>query len=168
MYDLATGQSAQVAQHAEPVKGIRWVDSPDGGYLVTGSWDKTMKVRPPRARQSIVLQFIYWPAFSAVLGSAVCQPYSHRTTTRALLQPRCFLPAPGGWYGRPRSPRFRPAATNSAAAGAPSTAGKKMLLIFCNSQTIESPIKWQTRVVSCFPDGTGYAAGTTGGRTAIR
>lgn len=59
MYDLATGQSAQVAQHAEPVKAVRWVDSPDGGYLVTGSWDKTMKVRPPRAKQPIVLQLTY-------------------------------------------------------------------------------------------------------------
>ncbi len=35
-------------------------------------------------------------------------------------------------------------------------------------QTAVSPIKWQTRVVSCYPDGTGFAVGTTGGRTAIR
>lgn len=46
MYDLATGQAMQVAQHDAPVKCVRWVDQPQGGNLVTGSWDKTVKVRP--------------------------------------------------------------------------------------------------------------------------
>ena len=45
MYDLTTGQTAQVAQHDAPVKSIGWVDAPQGGILVTGSWDKTLKVR---------------------------------------------------------------------------------------------------------------------------
>lgn len=45
MYDLTTGQTAQIAQHDAPVKSIGWVDAPQGGILVTGSWDKTLKVR---------------------------------------------------------------------------------------------------------------------------
>lgn len=44
MYDLATGQSSQVAQHEGPVKNVRWIDA-QGGILATGSWDKTLKVR---------------------------------------------------------------------------------------------------------------------------
>lgn len=43
-FDLATGQSVQVGSHDAPVKCCRWVDAPSGGYLVTGSWDKTIKV----------------------------------------------------------------------------------------------------------------------------
>lgn len=45
MYDLASGQTTQVAQHDAPIKCVRWIDSPQGGILVTGSWDKTVKVR---------------------------------------------------------------------------------------------------------------------------
>lgn len=43
MLDVQTGQSSQVAQHASPVKSVRWTDM-HGGLLVTGSWDKTLKV----------------------------------------------------------------------------------------------------------------------------
>ena len=45
MFDPATGQSTQVAQHDAPIKVVRWVDAPQAGILVTGSWDKTIKVR---------------------------------------------------------------------------------------------------------------------------
>lgn len=44
MYDLATGQPSQVAQHEAPIKCLRWIDA-QGGILATGSWDKTVKVR---------------------------------------------------------------------------------------------------------------------------
>ncbi|KAI9887618.1 MAG: hypothetical protein M1823_000602 [Watsoniomyces obsoletus] len=32
----------------------------------------------------------------------------------------------------------------------------------------QSPLKWQTRVISCFPDGSGYAMGSIEGRCAIQ
>ena len=35
-------------------------------------------------------------------------------------------------------------------------------------KTIQSPLKWQTRVVSCFNDSTGYAVGSIEGRCAIQ
>jgi hypothetical protein len=38
----------QVAQHDAPIKAVRWIESPQGGILVTGSWDKTVKVRLSR------------------------------------------------------------------------------------------------------------------------
>jgi mRNA export factor len=44
MFDLLTGQSVQVAQHSAPIKAVKWIDAPQGGILVTGSWDKTVKV----------------------------------------------------------------------------------------------------------------------------
>ncbi len=31
-----------------------------------------------------------------------------------------------------------------------------------------SPLKWQTRVISCFPTGTGFAMGSVEGRVAIQ
>lgn len=33
---------------------------------------------------------------------------------------------------------------------------------------IQSPLKWQTRVVSCFPDSSGFAVGSIEGRCAIQ
>lgn len=35
-------------------------------------------------------------------------------------------------------------------------------------KTLQSPLKWQTRVVSCFPDATGFAIGSIEGRCAIQ
>jgi len=35
-------------------------------------------------------------------------------------------------------------------------------------KTMQSPLKWQTRVVSCFADATGFAVGSIEGRCAIQ
>ncbi len=35
-------------------------------------------------------------------------------------------------------------------------------------KTLQSPLKWQTRVVSCFSDATGFAVGSIEGRLAIQ
>ena len=46
MFDISAGQngqSTQVAQHDKPIKCIKWIETPTGGVLATGSWDKTLK-----------------------------------------------------------------------------------------------------------------------------
>lgn len=45
MLDITSGQSQQVAQHDAPIKVVKWIETPQGGILATGSWDKTLKVR---------------------------------------------------------------------------------------------------------------------------
>lgn len=35
-------------------------------------------------------------------------------------------------------------------------------------KTLQSPLKWQTRVVSCFSDASGFAIGSIEGRCAIQ
>lgn len=45
MYDVQTGQTTQIAKHDAPIRVIKYVDTPGGGIVVTGSWDKTIKVR---------------------------------------------------------------------------------------------------------------------------
>lgn len=44
MLELQTGQSTQVAAHDAPVRHVKWIETPQGGILATGSWDKTIKV----------------------------------------------------------------------------------------------------------------------------
>ena len=43
-WDLASNQTAQVAQHDAPVKTVHWVKAPNYTCIMTGSWDKTLKV----------------------------------------------------------------------------------------------------------------------------
>jgi len=45
MYDVQTGQATQIAKHDAPIRVCKYVDTPSGGIVVTGSWDKTIKVR---------------------------------------------------------------------------------------------------------------------------
>jgi mRNA export factor len=37
-----------------------------------------------------------------------------------------------------------------------------------DTQTIDSPLKWQTRSIACFPSGDAYAVGSIEGRVAIQ
>lgn len=46
LFDIQSGQSSQVAQHDNAIKVVKWIETPQGGILATGSWDKTLKVRP--------------------------------------------------------------------------------------------------------------------------
>lgn len=48
MFDITNGQTTQVAQHDAPIKVVKWIETPQGGILATGSWDKTLKVRTHR------------------------------------------------------------------------------------------------------------------------
>lgn len=36
VYDVTSGQSSQVASHDEPVKAVRWVETPQGGDIGDG------------------------------------------------------------------------------------------------------------------------------------
>lgn len=45
LWDLQSNQAIDVAQHAAPIKSVHWIQSPNYQVVVTGSWDKTLKVR---------------------------------------------------------------------------------------------------------------------------
>lgn len=44
VWDLASNQTMQVAAHDAPVKTCHWVKASNYTCLMTGSWDKTLKV----------------------------------------------------------------------------------------------------------------------------
>lgn len=52
MYNLATGQSTQVAAHDEPVKSVKFLDG-QSSILATASWDKTIKYWDTRSPQPV-------------------------------------------------------------------------------------------------------------------
>ncbi|ETW82832.1 hypothetical protein HETIRDRAFT_439495 [Heterobasidion irregulare TC 32-1] len=129
LYDIQSGQSQQVAQHDAPVKVVKWIDTPQGGILATGSWDKTLK---------------YWDLRSANPISTVQLP--ERCYSFDVAYPLLVV----------------------------GTAERHIQIFNLSSspvtpyKTMISPLKWQTRVVSCFPSSNGFAVGTVEGRVAIQ
>lgn len=43
-WDLGSNQTVQVAAHDAPVRTCDWIQTPSYSCLMTGSWDKTLKV----------------------------------------------------------------------------------------------------------------------------
>jgi len=111
MYDVQTGQSTQIAKHDAPIRVIKYVDTPSGGIVVTGSWDKTIK---------------YWDIRSQNPVSSVTLP--ERCYSLDVSYPLMVV----------------------------GTAERHIQIFNLTSptapyKTMVSPLKWQTRVVSCFP-----------------
>ncbi|KDQ59327.1 hypothetical protein JAAARDRAFT_34068 [Jaapia argillacea MUCL 33604] len=128
LFDVTTGQSQQVAAHDAPVKVVKWIESPQGGILATGSWDKTVK---------------YWDLRSAQPVGTVNLP--ERCYSMDVTYPLMVV----------------------------GTAERHLQIFNLNNpmtvhKTMMSPLKWQTRVVSCFNTGDGFAVGSVEGRVAIQ
>jgi len=126
--DLATGQTAQIAQHDQPVRCVRYFEANGTPMAVTGSWDKTVKYWDFRSPQ---------PA-----GVVTCQERVYTLDVR----------------------------DNLLVVG---TADRYINVINLKEpakfyKTLQSPLKWQTRVVSCFTDSQGFAIGSIEGRCAIQ
>ena len=70
MFDITNGQTTQVAQHDAPIKVVKWIETPQGSILATGSWDKTLKVcaHPPSIANSALIPFTF-----ASIGTSVPQ-----------------------------------------------------------------------------------------------
>ncbi|KAJ7236289.1 WD40-repeat-containing domain protein [Mycena haematopus] len=129
MYDLATGQASQVAQHDAPVKVVRWVDA-QGGILATGSWDKSVKywdLRTPAPVATVQLP-------ERCYSMDVQYPFLVVGTAERHIQVYNL--------------------TNPTAV----------------YKSMPSPLKFQTRVVSCFKASAkpGFAVGSVEGRAAFQ
>lgn len=128
LYDIASGQTIQVAQHDEPIRCCKFLDN-SSNILATGSWDKTLK---------------YWDLRSSTPIAQIQLPdrcYSLDTSQQLLVV---------------------------------ATAERHIIIVDLNNpgqawKTIQSPLKWQTRCVSCFrPNANGYAVGSIEGRVGIQ
>ncbi|KAJ2978865.1 hypothetical protein NUW54_g11229 [Trametes sanguinea] len=131
----ANGQTQGKAMYAHqgPVLSVCWnkydgVESPQGGVLATGSWDKTIK---------------YWDLRTPNPVSTVQLP--ERCYTMDVVYPLMVV----------------------------GTAERHIQVFNLANpttpfKTLVSPLKWQTRVVSCFPSANGFAVGSIEGRVAIQ
>jgi len=129
LFDVTTGQSQQVAQHDAPVKVVKWIDA-QGGFLATGSWDKTIKywdLRTPNPVSTVQLpercysMDVQYPLMVVGTAERHIQIFNLTNPTSAY-------------------------------------------------NTMMSPLKLQTRVVSCFNSSqkSGFAIGSIEGRVAFQ
>lgn len=129
VYDLQSGQSAQIGAHEGPVSSVRLVDVGTQEPMVAScSWDKTLKYWDMRQQQPV--STIQLPE----------RAYTMDSEKKLLVV---------------------------------GTADRHICLIDLSNpgtifRTSQSPLKWQTRVVSCYPSGNGYAVGSIEGRCAIQ
>jgi len=145
MWDPNTGQKKAIGKHNGPVKSIHYVQTGTmSNMVVSGSWDKTLRfwdIRTPRQVHSVNLPE---------------RVYSMD------LNDNFLVVATAGVGGNP------------SGQDAKSRCGKGNVLIFDVTKpqspfkTENSPLEYQTRVVSCFPDKSGYALGSNEGRVAIQ
>ncbi|RUS32495.1 WD40 repeat-like protein [Jimgerdemannia flammicorona] len=186
LYDLSTGQATKIAQHDLTVREVRWVDGASP-IVATGSWDKTVKVRIGRssiwlvdlerdAREMMVVVIGY----VVVLGEAIrfaaeCITFDFRARDSMTILSSALY-----WDLRTQQPVAvvtLPERVYSMDVVFPllvvGTAERNILIYNLNNpsvpyKTLQSPLKWQTRVVSCFPNGTGFAIGSIEGRVGIQ
>ncbi|KAJ7284577.1 WD40-repeat-containing domain protein [Mycena rebaudengoi] len=130
MFDVATGQATQIAQHDAPIKVVKWIDSPQSGILATGSWDKTIK---------------YWDLRTPAPIASVQLP--ERCYSMDVQYPLMVV----------------------------GTAERHIQIFNLTNPTtvyksLQSPLKLQTRVVSCFKASVnpGFAVGSVEGRAAFQ
>ncbi|KAL4437482.1 hypothetical protein ABPG77_003463 [Micractinium sp. CCAP 211/92] len=125
MWNLATNQQQQVAQHAAPIRHCFFIRQMN--MLVTGSWDKTVKYWDLRSPNAVHTQQMPERVYAM---DVVDELMVVGTADRQI---QVFnLSNPGAVY-----------------------------------KSLQSPLKYQTRCIACFPDKSGYLLGSIEGRVAV-
>jgi mRNA export factor len=126
LWNLATNQSQQVAQHDAPIRHCFYAAPMN--LLLTGGWDKTMR---------------FWDCRSSTPANT--QQLSERVYAMDVNYPLAVV----------------------------ATADRNIHIYNLQQpqapfKTIASPLKWQTRCVTCFPDKTGFLISSIEGRVGVQ
>ncbi|KAL1405067.1 mitotic spindle checkpoint protein Bub3 [Vanrija albida] len=136
-WDFGTGDNRVLGKHDDSVSALVWI--PEQNILVSGSWDKTLKVWDPSADEPLrataslperVYNLSYAPATGRLLVSMAHRHVSVYT---------------------------------AAELGAAAREGREPK----PESTRESALKMLTRTVACMADGKGWASGSIEGRIAV-
>jgi len=157
--------------HEAPVLGARW--SSDGSRIASAGCDKIVRLYDPVSSQTTQLglhdapiRCLRW--VEAAGGSPILATASWDKTLRY-------------WDGRQQQPIATVKLAERAYAMdavhpflVVGTAERNIQMVDLNNPTVifkttQSPLKWQTRVLACFPHGpSGFAIGSIEGRVAIQ
>lgn len=146
LLDLAANgaPAQQIALHDGPIRAIKFVQIPSaaGPMVVTGSWDKTLR---------------YWDLRQSTAVATISlkeRVYAMATKEKLLVVALGGQSTPGV------------SATNNT------TGSPDIDIIDLNQpgtiyKTIKSPLKYQTRALTCFKEANGFMVGSTEGRCAF-
>jgi mRNA export factor len=141
LWNLGSNQEITIGQHAAPIKSVHWVK--EMNVVVTGSFDKTIKYWDMRQAT---------PAANIQLNERV---YAMDVRHPVLAVATATVPETVVERGATRIDK------------------KNKIFVYDLSnpsqpfRVIESPLKFQHRCLSIFPDKTGFAVGSVEGRVAI-
>ncbi|ODV63401.1 RNA export factor GLE2 [Ascoidea rubescens DSM 1968] len=171
VFSNGTTQGKAFYQHEAPVLTTRW--TADGTKIISGSCDKTVKLydvasglaQQVGAHDAPVSQVRFvqcGPSLTQVIASASWDKTLKYWDSRS--------PSPVSTINLPERCYTMDSQKKLLVVGC---ADRKICIIDLNDPTtifreISSPLKYQTRVISCFNEGNGYAVVSIEGRCAIR
>jgi len=139
-HDFQTGVSDVLGSHSAAVKCVEYNDA--RGLVVSGSWDKTVKVWDVRQSGS-----------SSSSSAVATLSLPDRCYTLAISGENKVVVGTAGRHVQVYDLRL---------VGSGASATQSSLL-----QSRESSMKYQTRTIQCLPDGSGYITGSIEGRVAV-
>jgi mRNA export factor len=164
----ANGTAAPKAaiSHAGPVLCSAW--SPDGARVYTGSCDKTAKVWDLATNQSMQvaahdqpIKSVFWAQEKQFLVTAAWDKTIKYWDGKS--------PTPGATLQLPERPY---AVDVRGSLMVVATADRKIIVVNLTQPTVKyaeinSPLKYQSRCIACFPDQRGFCLGSIEGRVAV-
>lgn len=163
-------QGRALYEHGGPVLSAQWF--PDGSKVVSGGCDNAVKVYDLGSSQAMQIGSHDAPVQSVravtVNGSSIIASSSWDKTLKywdirqAPNVPVCTVQLPDRSYSMDAKKDLLVVAT----------ANKHISIVNLNNpqtifKTVQSPLKWQTRVVSCYIQANGFAVGSIEGRCGI-
>lgn len=164
-------QGRAMYEHLAPVLSTRW--TADGTKVISGGCDNEVKLYDVASGQSTQIGAHDAPV--RVVRFAECGPSNTPVVVsgswdKTLRYWDMRSPNPVGTVELPERLYAMDTCQKLLVAG---TAEKKFVIINLDSPTVKfrettSPLRWQTRLISCFIQGDGYAVGSIEGRCAIQ
>lgn len=164
-------QGRALYEHQAPVLSTRFF--PDGTKVVSGGCDNAVRAYDIQSGQTIQIGQHDAPVSSvrlAEVGGAAGPIVASASWDKTLRYWDTRQPQPVSTIQLPDRAYAMDTQKQLLVVG---TADRQMCQINLANpatifQTVSSPLKWQTRVITCYPDGTGYAVGSIEGRCAIQ
>ena len=161
LLDLETGQSRVIGKHDAPVSRIRFNQA--SGLLISGSWDKTIRIWDPLSDSPSLLRKI--SISDKVLAMDVTPPFPLVSHVKMVKEtPRLLIASAGRILSVFRLDTLAEGLRAAKLNDTPLADDDDSLQ---PEYTRESSLKFMIRDIKCMPNGDGFACSSVEGRVAV-